>query len=256
MGEKSSQRQQEVRALKAGIDLGMNLIDTAEMYGEGGAERVVADATVDCRDRVFIISKVYPHNASSSGIPAACHRSLQRLATDRIDLYLLHWRGSTPLEETVAAFEKLRQEGKIRAWGVSNFDTEDMSELIQLPDAAQCTTNQVLYNLSRRGIEWSLIPWCRSRNIPIMAYSPIEQGRLLFHPALDKIAQNHSATPAQVALAWLLAQQQIISIPKTANLEHLKEIRASTQVRLSEQDLTEMNRIFPAPNRPVPLEIL
>ena len=195
--------------MKLGIELGMTLIDTAEMYGNGGAEEVVADASQGQRDKLFIVSKVYPHNASRTGVPAACERSLKRLRTDRIDLYLLHWRGSHPLTETVEAFEKLRAEGKIRYWGVSNFDTRDMQELVRLPGGAQCASNQVLYHVGSRGIEYDLLPWCSEHKIPLMAYSPVGQGgRLLQSKALAAVAKRHDATPAQIAIAWSMRARQ------------------------------------------------
>lgn len=256
MGENARRRQDEVASLRLGLDLGMTLIDTAEMYANGGAEEVVAEAIEGRRNEVFLVSKVLPSNASRRGTVAACERSLQRLKTDRIDLYLLHWRGRTPLEETLDAFATLRREGKIRYWGVSNFDPADMAELTRLPAGPAVATNQVLYNLTRRGIEYDLLPWSRERKIPIMAYSPIEQGRMLNHPTLQSVAARHGATAAQVALAWLLRQDGLMVIPKAGRPAHVRENRAALDLRLTEQDLAELNRAFPAPTRPVPLEML
>lgn len=256
MGEDLKQRSEEVAALRLGLDLGMSLIDTAEMYGEGSAEEVVAEAIAGRRDEVFLVSKVYPHNATRRGTIAACDRSLKRLRTDRLDLYLLHWRGASPLAETLAAFEELVRAGKIRHWGVSNFDSSDMRELVALPSGAAVTTNQVLYNLTHRGIEWDLLPWCRDRGIPVMAYSPIEQARILGKPALKAIALRHRVTPAQIALAWLLRQDGVISIPKASQPKHVRENRAALDVRLTAEDLAELDQTFPAPQNSRPLEML
>ena len=216
MGERVADRRNEAAVLREGIDCGMTLIDTAEMYGEGGAEKVVGDAIAGRREQVFVVSKVYPHNASRTGTATACERSLRRLRCDHIDLYLLHWRGNVPLAETVSALSHLVEVGKIRYWGVSNLDRTDMEELVAVPGGRSVATNQVLYNLSRRGIEWDLLPWCRDRGLPLMAYSPIEQGGLLTHPTLQEIAGRHQATAAQVALAWLLARDGVIAIPKAS----------------------------------------
>jgi len=218
MGENPRRRDEEIAALKLGIELGMTLIDTAEMYGNGGAERVVADAIAGRRQEVFIVSKVLPENASRDGTIAACERSLHRLGTDRLDLYLLHWRGRYPLKETLAGFEALMGTGLIRSWGVSNFDVDDMEELVVLPGGNAVATNQVLYNLARRGIEADLLPWCRQRKIPVMAYSPIEQGRILRDRALTALAARHDATPARIAIAWLLRDVDIMVIPKARTL--------------------------------------
>jgi diketogulonate reductase-like aldo/keto reductase len=242
MGERASAAKAEVAALKLGIQLGMTLIDTAEMYGNGGAEEVVAEASQGQRDRLFIVSKVYPHNASRSGVPAACERSLKRLRTDRIDLYLLHWRGSHPLAETVEAFEKLRTDGKIRYWGVSNFDTRDMQELMRLPQGERCASDQVLYHVGSRGIEFELIPWCAQRNMPIMAYSPVGQGgRLLQSRALAAVARRHDATAAQVAIAWSMRHPNVISIPKASDPQHVRENAAAGEITLSAEDLAEID---------------
>jgi diketogulonate reductase-like aldo/keto reductase len=249
MGEKASQKRAEIDALRLGIDLGMTLIDTAEMYGEGGAEKVVAEAISGRRNEVFLVSKFYPYNASYQGVINACDRSLSRLKTDYLDLYLLHWRGSIPLSETLKALQHLKQVGKILDYGVSNFDTDDMEEALSLPGGNAIATNQVLYNLMRRGIEWDLLPWCKDRNIPIMAYSPIEQRAFVSHPKLVAIALQHDATPTQIALNWLLRQDNLISIPKATNLNHLKENRAALDITLTEEDIKEIERIFPPPDR-------
>jgi diketogulonate reductase-like aldo/keto reductase len=256
MGENGRARKEEVAALKLGLDLGMRLIDTAEMYGNGGAEEVVAEAVKGRRDECFIVSKVLAENSTRAGIIAACERSLKRLKTDRIDLYLLHWRGVPKLEETLSGFQALTASSAIRYWGVSNFDVDDMEELVALPGGTNCASNQVLYNLRRRGIEAGLLPWCRDRGIPIMAYSPIEQGRLLRDRTLTGIAIRHRATTAQIALAWVLRQNDMMVIPKATTLEHVRDNRAALDIRLTEQDLGELNRAFPPPKGPRPLELL
>ncbi len=234
----------------------MTLIDTAEMYGDGAAEELVAEAIDGRRNDVFLVSKVLPENSSRNGTIKACERSLKRLRTDTLDLYLLHWRGSVPLSETVEAFDALVKAGKARSWGVSNFDVEDMQELMALPGGKACAINQVLFNLSRRGIEQGLIPWSRKHNIPIMAYSPVEQGRLLSKPALRKIADRLNATPAQVALAWVLGHPNICAIPKAGRVEHVKENHGALSVRLTKEDMTALDAAFPPPSRQVPLEML
>jgi diketogulonate reductase-like aldo/keto reductase len=256
MGEKAARRADEVAALQLGLDLGMTLIDTAEMYADGGAEEVVAAAIHGRRDEAFIVSKVLPSNASRSGTIAACERSLKRLRTDRIDLYLLHWRGSHPLAETVDAFAALRAQGKIRHWGVSNLDLADMRELVALPGGEGVATNQVLYNPMRRGIDFDLAPWSRERAIPIMAYSPIEQGRLLNDAALQTIAKRHGATAAQVALAWTMRDGTTIAIPKATLPDHVRDNRAAHDLTLSVEDLAEIDRAFPPPRRATPLEMI
>ena len=246
MGERGSAAKAEVAAVKLGIELGMTLIDTAEMYGNGGAEEVVAEASQGQRDRLFIVSKVYPQNASRTGVPAACERSLKRLRTDRIDLYLLHWRGSHPLAETVEAFEALRAAGKIRYWGVSNFDTRDMQELVRLPGGAQCASNQVLYHVGSRGIEYDLLPWCTEHKIPLMAYSPLGQGgRLLQSKALATVAKRHNATPAQIAIAWTMRHGNVISIPKASDPSHVRENAAAGAITLSAEDLAVIDAAHP-----------
>ncbi|AYG59524.1 aldo/keto reductase [Rhizobium jaguaris] len=256
MGEKATRAKEEIASLKAGLDLGMTLIDTAEMYGEGGAEEIVGKAIAGRRDEVFLVSKVYPHNASSKGAIEACDRSLKRLKIDCIDLYLLHWRGEYPLAETVAAFEALKAAGKIGAWGVSNFDLDDMEELLAVPDGGKVAANQVLYNLGRRGIEYDLLPWCQERNIPIMAYSPIEQGQLAHHPELIHIAKTYQATPAQVALAFLLERDGVIAIPKTSNLQRVAENRDAVSLDITDEDWATLDAAFPPPAREKPLEML
>ncbi len=256
MGEDARKAAIEVESLKRGLDLGMTLIDTAEMYGEGGAEKVTGQAITGRRDEIFLVSKVYPWNASRKGVVEACERSLARLKTDRLDLYLLHWRGKHPLEETVAGFEELRRAGKIGAWGVSNFDIDDMEELMQVPEGQNCAVNQVLYNLSRRGIEYDLLPWCQERNIPVMAYSPIEQGRILRNGELIRIAKAYQATPAQVALAFLLERESVIAIPKSANPDRVAENAAAAELELSDEDLAALDAAFPPPDRKLSLEML
>lgn len=247
MGETRSRFADEAAALKLGIDLGITLIDTAEMYGNGVAEEIVAEAAKGRRDRLFIVSKVLPYNGSQRGTIDACERSLRRLKTDRIDLYLLHWRGSHPFAETLAAFDKLKQQGKIRYHGVSNFDRRDMDEWVRSGGAA-VASNQILYNLSRRGPEWEVIPWCRQHNVSIMAYSPIEQGRMLGERALSEVAARHDgATPAQVALAWLLRRDGMIVIPKAGNKQHVRENFGALDLQLSDQDLAELDKAFPPP---------
>jgi len=248
MGESPGRRADEVKALRLGIDLGITLIDTAEMYGSGVAEEIVAEAVRGDRDKLFIVSKVLPYNASVQGTIEACERSLKRLKTDRIDLYLLHWTGSHPFAETLAGFERLQRDGKIRHHGVSNFDRKDMEEWYRLVGGKTVASNQILYNLARRGPEWELIPWCRERNISIMAYSPIEQGRMLGHKALAEVAGRHpGATPAQVALAWLLRQEGMMVIPKATRLEHVRENLGALDLKLTDDDLATLDRAFPPP---------
>ncbi|ANL47513.1 aldo/keto reductase protein [Rhizobium phaseoli] len=256
MGEDAGHARIEIESLKAGIDLGMTLIDTAEMYGDGGAEKIVGQAIRGRRDEVFLVSKVYPWNASLKGTVEACEHSLKRLGTDRIDLYLLHWRGNYPLAETVAAFEMLKASGKIAAWGVSNFDTDDIEELLRVPHGANVAANQVLYNLSRRGIEYDLLPWCQNRGIPVMAYSPIEQGHILHHPELIRIAKAYQATPAQLALAFLLERDGVIVIPKTSNADRVAENRDCVSLDITDEDWQALDAAFPPPARKKPLEML
>jgi diketogulonate reductase-like aldo/keto reductase len=256
LGEGRRPRAEEIAALRLGIDLGMFLIDTAEMYGNGAAEKLVGEAIAGRRDEVFLVSKVLPGNATRSGTVAACDRSLERLRTDQLDLYLLHWRGVVPLAETLEGFEALMRAGKIRYWGVSNFDRAEMEELWLLKGGRDVATDQVLYNLSRRGIEWDLLPWCRQRGVPLMAYSPIEQGRLLGHPVLQDLATRYGATAAQVALAWVLRQPDVIAIPKAGDPLHVEGNRAALDLRLTEQDLALLDRAFPPPTGPRPLEMI
>jgi diketogulonate reductase-like aldo/keto reductase len=258
MGEDPTKRPAEIAALRLGLDLGMTLIDTAEMYGEGGAEEVIGEAIAGRRDEVFLVSKVYPHNATRRGAIEACGRSLLRLKADYLDLYLLHWRGTVPLIETLAAFQVLKQAGRIRDYGVSNFDQLDMEEATVLPGGDEIATDQVLYNLRHRGIEWDLLPWCRERGIPLMAYSPIEhspreQQGILDHPWLRLVAARHHATPAQIALAWLLQQEDITVIPKASHTAHVRENRAALDLKLTNEDLMELDRAFPPPRRKMPL---
>ncbi|MEU5250108.1 aldo/keto reductase [Streptomyces longwoodensis] len=253
MGEDPGRRAAEVSALRAGLDLGMTLVDTAEMYGDGAAEDVVAEAVAGRRDEVFLVSKVLPSHADAAGVTRACRGSLRRLRTDRIDLYLLHWRGAVPLEETVEAFESLVREGTIGSWGVSNLDVDDLADL---PPGAGPQTDQVLYNLSRRGPEYDLLPRCRELSVPVMAYSPVEQGRLLGHPALRDVAAAHGATPAQIARAWVLRHDDVIAIPKASSRAHVQENAAALEVDLTAEDLATLDRAFPPPRSKQPLEML
>jgi len=256
MGERETSAANEAAALALGFDLGMTLVDTAEMYAEGGAERVVARAIAGQRDRLFVVSKVYPHNAGRKSAISACERSLKRLGTDRLDLYLLHWRGRIPLAETVAAFERLRADGKIVRWGVSNFDTADMRELFALAEGQRCATNQVLYHLGERGIEWDLLPWLREHRIPLMAYSPLGQGALLRDPQLASIARRNGLTPAQIALGWLLRSTDVVAIPESANVEHIRANRAAATLRLDPPMLGAIDAAFPPPSGPTPLSVV
>lgn len=258
MGEDRARRAAEVAALRLGMDLGMTLIDTAEMYADGGSEEVVGEAIAGRRAEVCLVSKVYPHNASRAGVQAACERSLKRLGTDRLDLYLLHWRGSEPLAETLEGFMALKRAGKIIEFGVSNFDLGDMREAHALPGGADIAVNQVLYNLAKRGIEWNLLPWSQREGVPLMAYSPLESSRqeqraLLDNHHLQTVARRHGVTPAQVALAWLLRQDGVIVIPKAASPGHVRENRAALDIVLSTEDLAELDRGYPLPSRDSPL---
>jgi diketogulonate reductase-like aldo/keto reductase len=255
MGQDSHKRKEEVGALQLGLDLGMTLIDTAEMYSDGGAERVVGEAIAGRRDQAFVVSKVLPQNATRRGTIAACEQSLKRLNTDRMELYLLHWRQSVPLEETLEGFTALMRAGKIRRWGVSNFDVDDMEELLALAGGDGVATNQVMYNLKRRGIEYALLPWSRKRHIPIMAYSPLDQGgSLLRSQELRLVADRHGATPAQMALAWTIRQEGVFAIPKAGREAHVRENHAALNLKLSAQDLAELDRAFPPPAKKKPLE--
>ena len=255
MGERGSERAAEVAALKLGLELGIHLIDTAEMYGEGKAEEIVADAVAGRRDEIYIVSKVYPHNASRKGAIAACERSLKRLKTDRIDLYLLHWRGSHPLAETVEAFETLKKDGKIKSWGVSNLDADDMRELEGVPGGKNCVSDQVLYHLGSRGIEWQLLPHCQKAKVMVMAYSPLGQGPILREPALKAIADKHGCDAAAVALAWVLRQPGVIVIPKASNPAHVRANMKALDVTLDADDLKALDAAFPPPQRGSPLDM-
>lgn len=256
MGETPALRAEELATLRLGIDLGLTLIDSAEMYGEGLAESLVGAAIAGRRDEVFLVSKVYPHNASRKAMRKSCENSLRRLGTDRLDLYLLHWSGSVPLQETLEAFAALQRDGLIRQFGVSNLDLADMRELRDLPGGSGVQTDQLLYNLARRGIEYDLLPWLRERGVPLMAYSPIEQGRLAADRQLLKFASRHGMTPAQVALAWLLAQDDVIAIPKTASRARLRENFKALEHPLDAAALEELDLLFPPPTRAAPLEML
>ena len=256
LGDDRFARRDEIAALQLGLDLGLSLIDTAEMYGEGRAESLLGEALAGRRDEAFLVSKVYPHNASRRGAVEACERSLKRLQTDRIDLYLLHWRGQYPLAETLDAFDALQRAGKIRHYGVSNLDLADMQELWQVPHGKQVAVNQLLYNLQRRGIEWDLLPWLRAHGVATMAYSPVEQGRLLKNPQLQDFARRHGLTPAQAALAWLLAQPGVIAIPKSATPARVRENAAARDITLNAEQLAELDRLFAPPAGPSPLDML
>lgn len=255
MGDYERKRADEVKALKAGIDLGLTLIDTAEMYADGVAEEVTGEAIAGRRDEIFLVSKVLPSHASHEQTVRACERSLKRLGTDRIDLYLLHWRGGYGLDDTVSGFEALQKAGKIRHWGVSNFDVDDMEELLALGGKA-VATNQVLYNLSRRGIEYDLLPWQQRHKVPVMAYSPIEQGRLASHRALQHIADTHGKTPAQIALAFVLAQPNVIAIPKAGTAEHVRQNAEAADIVLTAADIAALDAAFPPPKRKSHLEMI
>jgi diketogulonate reductase-like aldo/keto reductase len=256
IGERKGARAAEIDALRLGITLGMSLVDTAEMYGDGGAEEVVGEAIAGQRDGVFLVSKVYPHNATRRGVVSACKRSLARLRVHQLDLYLLHWRGDVPVADTVAGFESLREQGLIRAWGVSNFDLDDMQALMKVPGGNGCAANQVLYHLGRRGIEFDLLPWCRERGIAVMAYSPVDQGRLPRNSALQRLATAQRTSAAQLAIAWLLAQTGVVVIPKAADAAHVRDNRAAADLRLDEATLEAIDRAFPPPRRATPLAML
>jgi diketogulonate reductase-like aldo/keto reductase len=255
-GEDPGRRKAEIDSIRQGIELGMTLIDTAEMYGEGRAETRVGEAIQGQRDKVFIVTKVYPHNASRRAMPASCDNSLRRLGTDVIDLYLLHWPGAVPLAETVETFEALQRAGKIRHWGVSNVDLDLANELRNIPGGAAAQANQVLYNLGERGIEWNLLPWLRGHRVPVMAYSPFDEGRLLRKRALVEFAKRHAMTPAQVALAWLMAQDGVIAIPKTGSRERVEENAAALEHPLTKSQLQELDHLFPPPDGPRPLAMI
>jgi len=261
IGEQRARRDDEIAALRLGVDLGLALIDTAEMYGDGGAEELIGEALAGRRGEAFIVSKVLPNNATRRGTIAACERSLKRLKTDYLDLYLLHWRQSEPLEETLEAFAALKKKGSIRAYGVSNFDRADLEECAALPSGAKVGTNQVLYGLEHRGIEWELLPWCRERAIPIMAYSSLGSNAsavraLLRDRTLQAIAERRGATPAQVALAWVLRQPGVYAIPKAARVEHVRENAGALEIELGAAELREIDAAFPPPRRATSLEML
>jgi len=261
MGENSQIRAREIRALQLGIDLGMKLIDTAEMYGDGLSEVLVGEAIKGRRDEVFLVSKVYPHHAGLKSIATACENSLKRLGTDRLDLYLLHWRGRVPLEETIEGMERLKKEGKILRWGVSNFDTSDMKELWSQTNGSNCMTNQVLYHLGSRGIDYDLLPWQQEHQVPIMAYCPLAQGgslsrRLVNDPTLKEIANDHDATPLQIALAWTIRSNQVIAIPKASQEQHVMDNAKAATIQLTEEELRRLDEVFPKPHRKVPLDIV
>lgn len=256
MGESAARRDEEVAALRLGLDLGMTLIDTAEMYGSGGAEEVVGEAVRGRRDGVFLVSKVYPHNASRQGAVAACERSLQRLGVECLDLYLLHWRGSVPLGETLEAFQALVEAGKIRHYGVSNLDAGEMDEVWALDGGRAVATNQVHYSLARRGIEADLLPWHRAHGVPLMAYSPLEQGRFGRNAGLREVAGRHGVSDMQVALAWVLAQEGVFAVPKAVRPEHVRDNRAAADLTLTDEDMAALDRAFPPPSGRSRLSIL
>ena len=256
MGESASQRAAEVAALRAGIELGLNVIDTAEMYADGGAEEVVREAIRGRRDDVFVVTKFYPHHATRKELPRACERSLDRMGVDSIDLYLMHWRGRVPLAETVEALERLVETGKVERWGVSNFDVEDMEELAAVARMGGIFADQVLYNPARRGIEFDLLPWCRERNVQVMAYSPLDEGALASDRRLATIGERIGASASQVALAWILRQPGVCAIPKAGSLEHVRDNAKALELRLDEETLREIDRIFTPPSRKQRLEII
>lgn len=256
IAESGAARGEAIEALRLGVDLGMTVIDTAEMYGEGAVEEIVGEAVQGRRDQVFLVTKCYPQNASRKRMAEACARSLRRLRTDRVDLYLLHWPGSVPLDETIDSFLRLKDEGKILDYGISNFDARGAARVWSRPGGAGIATDQVLYNLGERGVEWDLLPWCRSQGLPLMAYTPLGQGELLRHPALQKIARRLDASAAQVALAWLLARDGVLAIPKAGRIAHVRENRKAADLALSAADLAELDAAFPPPRGPSPLAIL
>ncbi|MBR7990123.1 aldo/keto reductase [Burkholderia cenocepacia] len=256
MGERPARRADEIAALREGIERGMTLVDTAEMYGDGATEELVGDALAGLRDDVFLVSKVYPHHASRRGVVAACDASLRRLRTDRLDLYLLHWRGSVPLAETVEGFDALQRAGKIRHWGVSNFDTADMAELVDEAGGGACATNQILYNIARRGPEFDLLPWLADHRIPAMAYSPVDHGRLPKRSPLDEIARLRGVSVMRVALAWVLAQPGVFAIPKASRIEHVRDNRAALDVVFSDDECAQLDAYFRPPRSKRALEML
>ncbi|GGE13106.1 hypothetical protein GCM10011390_35250 [Aureimonas endophytica] len=257
MAEGRHRREDEIAALRAGIDAGMVLIDTAEIYAHGKSEELVGEAIRGRRDEVFLVSKVAPHHASRDGARRACEASLRRLGTDRLDLYLLHWPGSIPLAETVEALRGLKRDGLIRQWGVSNFDVEDMEELFAIPGGSDCATNQILYNLEERGAEFDLLPWLAERAVPVMAYSPVGQGgALLDHPALARVAKRRNATPAQIALAFLVEGDDIVAIPKAGTLAHVRQNASAAEIVLTREDRQDLDAAFPPPKEKRPLAVI
>ncbi|NJC83708.1 aldo/keto reductase [Planosporangium mesophilum] len=256
MAEDARRRGDEIAALRLGVDLGLTLIDTAEMYADGAAEGLVGEALADRRDELFLVDKVLPSHATLTGTITACERSLRRLRTDRLDLYLLHWRGPVPLQETVEAFTLLVERGLIRHWGVSNFDLSDLAELTGVPGGTGVETDQVYYNLAHRGIEWDLLPQCQASGLPVMAYSPFDHGRMVDHPALQEVAARHDATPPQVALAWVLLHDGVATIPKASTPAHVRDNRAAYDIQLTQSDLNLLDSAFPPPSGPQPLEVL
>jgi diketogulonate reductase-like aldo/keto reductase len=256
MGESSARDARERAALELGLDLGMTLVDTAEMYADGGAEKLAGAVIAERRDEVFVVSKVYPHNAGRNSAIAACERSLRRLKTDRLDLYLLHWRGRIPLAETVEAFQRLVRDGKVLRWGVSNFDVGDMEELFTVDGGDACSVNQVLYNLSERAAEWRLLEWCRAHRIALMAYSPVGQGDLLRGRKLAAIARSAGRTPAQVALAWLLRHRDVIAIPQSSDAAHLRDNRGAAGLKLDRAILDALDAAFPPPRQPTTISVI
>lgn len=259
MGDDESRRHDEIQALRTGIDQELQVIDTAEMYGNGRSERLVREAIANRRGNVFLVSKVLPSNASYDDVLAACNRSLERLGTDYLDLYLLHWRGRVPLAETVAAFEQLKEEGKIKRWGVSNFDTDDMEELWNVEDGQNCAVNQVLYNLTARGIEYDLIPWQKEKGIPIMAYCPLAQGdhkEILHNAAVRELAKTYDVSVSQIALAWTIQSGHVLSIPKAGQAPHAVENAEAANLVLNKEDLAKIDKEFPPPTSKVPLEVV
>ncbi len=256
MGERPAARKAEVAALRHGFDLGLTLVDTAEMYADGGSESVVGEAIAGRRDEVFVVSKVYPHNAGRKAAIAACERSLARLGIERLDLYLLHWRGDVPLAETVDAFERLKRAGKIARWGVSNFDVDDLDELAALPEGRSCAANQVLYHLAERGIERGALPRCRAWPMPVMAYSPFDEGRLLANAELARIARGAGTSPAALALAWLVSHDGVIAIPKAARIAHVDAIAAAARLSLTRDVVAALDRAFPPPRKRTPLAMI
>lgn len=257
LGEHRLRHDEELAALRTGIDIGLTAIDTAEMYGDGASERLVGEAITGRRDEVFLISKVLPSNATAAGVRRACEASLERLGTDHLDLYLLHWRGGVPLAETVAGFEALARDGLIRGWGVSNFDTEDLDELLEVPGGENVQTNQVLYNLARRGPEFDLLPWCEARGIPLMSYSPVDHGRLLQHPVVGAVARAKGLTTAQLAIAWVLRlAPAMCAMVKASDRDHVQQNRAAVDVDFTPAELAKLDLVLPPPTRPAPLEML